>query len=111
MPFGPNAAIVPTLAGQKVTKAWPKPRAALKGTNLRGQTPICGFLRVPAVLGGFLRKAAVFCENLRLPNALFSKKRRESAEIRENLRESAFGFGLSPQVCPLKRALKIIPNC
>ena len=24
-------------------------RAALKGTNLRGQTPICGFLRVPAV--------------------------------------------------------------
>ena len=26
-------------------------RAALKGTNLRGQTPICGFLRVPALSG------------------------------------------------------------
>ena len=50
-------------------------RAALKGTNLRGQTPICGFLRVPAVFCGFLRKSAVFCENLRFPNALFSRKR------------------------------------
>ena len=36
----------------------------LKGTNLRGQTPICGFLRVPAV----------FCEDLRFPTALFSRK-------------------------------------
>ena len=50
-------------------------RAALKGTNLRGQTPICGFLRFPAVFCGFLRKSAFFCENLR---------------------ESAFWFGLSP---------------
>ena len=33
-------------------------RAALKGTNLRGQTPICGFLWVPAKICGFLRKAA-----------------------------------------------------
>ena len=48
-------------------------RAALKGTNLRGQTPICGFLRVPAVFCGFLRKSAVFCENLRFPNASFSR--------------------------------------
>ena len=65
-------------------------RAALKGTNLRGQTPICGFLRVPAVFCGFLRKSAVFCENLRFPNASFSRKRRVSAKISENLRESAF---------------------
>ena len=71
-------------------------RAALKGTNLRGQTPICGFLRVPAVFCGFLRKSAVFCENLRFPNALFSRKRRESAKISENQRKSAFGLGLSP---------------
>ena len=33
-------------------------RAALKGTNLRGQTPICNFLRVPAVFD-------VSCENQR----------------------------------------------
>ena len=33
-------------------------RAMLKGTNLRGQMPICGFLQVPAVLSGFLRKSA-----------------------------------------------------
>ena len=61
-------------------------RAALKGTNLRGQTPICGFLRVPAVMCGFLRQSAVFCENLRFPNALFSKKRQE---ICKNQRKSA----------------------
>ena len=71
-------------------------RAALKGTNLRGQMPICGFLRVPAKICCFLRQPAVFCENLRFPNALFSRKRRESAKISENLRQSAFGLGLSP---------------
>ena len=85
-------------------------RAALKGTNLRGQTPICGFLRVPAVFCGFLRKSAVFCENLRSPSASFSRKRRESAKISENLRKSAFGLGLSPQVRPVKRALSLRPN-
>ena len=67
-----------------------KTRAALKGTNLRGQTPICGFLRVAAKICGFLRKSAVFCENLRFPNALFSRKRRESAKICENLRWAQF---------------------
>ena len=72
------------------------PRAALKGTNLRGQTPICGFLRVPAVFCGFLRKSAVFCENLRFRNASFAGKRQESAKISENLRKSAFWLGLSP---------------
>ena len=77
-------------------KFCPCSRAALKGTNLRGQTPICGFLRVSAVFCGFLRKSAVFCENLRFPNASFSRKRRESAKISENLRKSAFGLGLSP---------------
>ena len=72
-------------------------RAALKGTNPRGRTPICGFLRVPAVSCGFLRKSAVFCENLRFPNALFSRKRRESAKISENLRlGSVVPLGLSP---------------
>ena len=71
-------------------------RATLNGTNLRGQTPICGFLRVPAVFGHFLRKPAVFCENLYFPNASFSGRRRESAKITENLRESAFGFYSSP---------------
>ena len=42
-----------------------------------------------------LRKSAVFCENLRFPNASFSRKRRESAKSSENLRKSAFGLGLS----------------
>ena len=74
----------------------PQIRAALKGTNLRGQTPICGFLRFPAKICGFLRKSAVSCENLRFPNALFSRKRGESAKICENLRKSEFGIGLSP---------------
>ena len=73
----------------------PENRAALKGTNLRGRTPICSFLRVPAVFCGFLRKSAVSCENLRFPNASFSRKRRESAKICENLQKSAFGLGLS----------------
>ena len=41
-------------------------RAAQKGTNLRGQTPICGFLRVPAVFCGFLRKSAVSCPKKKL---------------------------------------------
>ena len=65
----------------------------LKGTNLRGQTPICGFLRVPAVFCGSCENQRFFCENLRFPNALFSRKRRESAKICENQRKSAFGLG------------------
>ena len=40
-------------------------RAALKGTNLRGQPPICGFC-------GFLWLCAASCENRRFPNALLS---------------------------------------
>ena len=56
-----------------------KSRAALKGTNLRGQTPICGFLRVPAVFCSFLRKSAKICVWARFV----------------------------PSGCPLKRALKI----
>ena len=52
--------------------------------------------RVPAVFCSFLRKSAVFCENLRFPNPSFSRKRRESAKISENLRKSVFGLGLSP---------------
>ena len=69
--------------------------AALKGTNLRGQTPTCAFLR----------KSAVFCKNLHFPNALFFRKRRESARISENLRKSVFGLGLPPWVRPLERTL------
>ena len=61
-------------------------RAALKGTNLRGQTPICGFLRIPAV---FCRFSAVSCENQR-----FSAKSCASQMLcflgkGENLQESA----------------------
>ena len=33
-------------------------RALLKGTNPRGQTSICGFLRAPAKISGFLLKSA-----------------------------------------------------
>ena len=64
-------------------------RAALKGTNLRGQTPISGFLRVPAVFCGFLRKSAVFCENLRFPNALFSRKWRGNLQKSTKIYERA----------------------
>ena len=77
-------------------------RAALKkGTNasLRFSAGSCGFLRKSC------ENLRFPCENLRFPNALFSRGRRESAKICENLRKSAFGLGLSPQVCPLKRAL------
>ena len=68
-------------------------RAALKGTNPRGQTPICGFLRVPVLFYGFLRNSAVFCENLFVSQYFFSKKRQGSAKICENLRLGS--------VCPL----------
>ena len=44
--------------------------AALKGTNLRGQTPICGFLRAPACgFRQFPAEICGFCENLCFPNA------------------------------------------
>ena len=75
-------------------------KAALKGTNLRGRTPICGFLRVPAVFCGCLRQSVVFCENLRFPDALFSSKgenQRKSARICENPRLGS--------VCPLRFVL------
>ena len=42
-------------------------RAALKETNLRRQTQICGFLWVPAIFRKFLRKCAVFCGNRHFP--------------------------------------------
>ena len=63
------------LSGSLMSKEYPPPKAL--------RTPICGFLRVPAV----------FCENQRFPNALFSGKRREPARISENQRKSAFGLG------------------
>ena len=76
---GPFLSWVKSLGGslKDLSSPWP----ALKGTNLRGQTPICGFLRVAAVFCGFLRKSAFFFEKLRFPNASFSRKRRESAKI------------------------------
>ena len=83
--------------GPKILGGFPcfsQNRAALKGTNLRGRTPICGFLQVPAVFCGFLRKSAVSCANLRFSSALFSRKRRESARISENQRKGS--------VCPLR---------
>ena len=48
----------------------------LKGTNYMGQTGFCKILRFPAV----------FCEHLRLPNAVLSEKtekQQESAKISE----------------------------
>ena len=74
-----------------------KLRAVLKGTNLRGQTPICNFLRVPAV----------FCEHLR-----FSVKIRvsqcfvfqEKARISKNLQVCVWArfvpLGLGPLGAP-----------
>ena len=59
-------------------------RAALKGTNPRGQTPICGFLQVPAVFCGFQRKSAAFCENLRSQMLHFlgkGEKQQKSAKM------------------------------
>ena len=55
---------------------WLEVRSQAQAANLRGQTPIRGFLRAPAVLCGFLRKSPAF------PDALFSRRtRRESARI------------------------------
>ena len=65
-------------------------RAELKVTGIRWRTPICGFLRFSVKIFGFLRKSAVFCENLRSPNAWISKRRGESAKISGFLRKSAF---------------------
>ena len=66
----------------------PQYRAALKGTSLRGQTLICGFLR-------FLAKSVVFCGYLRFPNAWFSRKSENLQNLRESAK-SAFGLGLPP---------------
>ena len=91
VPFWP----LPILLTQNCVKEmFSQTWAALKGTNLRGQTPICNFLRVPAVFCSFLRKSTISCENLRFPNALFSRKSRESAKISENLHLDS--------VCPLR---------
>ena len=76
----------------------PKSRAALKGTNLRGQTPICGFLRVSC---GF---SAVSCENQQFSAKICvsqmlcflgkCENQQKSAKISENLRLGS--------VCPLR---------
>ena len=48
-------------------------RAALNGTNLRGQTPICGFLPVPAVSCGFFPEVLwPVCGLLELPSKKLS---------------------------------------
>ena len=70
------------------------PRAALKGTNLRGQTPICGFLRKSAVFCGFLRKSAVFCISQMLCFLRKGENLQESAKISEKLRLGS--------VCPFR---------
>ena len=62
-------------------------RAALKGTNLRGQTPICGFLRFPPKICRFL-----VSQMLRFPGK--GKNQRKCARICENLRLGS--------VCPLR---------
>ena len=76
-------------------------RATLKGTNPRGRTPICGFLRAPAVSCENQRFSTKICASHM--HALPSRKRRESAKISENLRLGS--------VCPLKRALTIGSGC
>ena len=68
--------------------------AALKGTNLRGQTPICGFLRVPAKICGFLQKSAKICVSQMLCFSGKGENLQKSAKICENLR--------SGSVCPLR---------
>ena len=57
--------------------------AALKGTNLRGRSPICGFLRVPAV----------FCEKICVSQRVRFLRKGEICKISELLRKSAFGLG------------------
>ena len=86
-----------TCSGQRQT------RATLKGTNLRGQTPICGFLRVfcgflrfPARICGFLRKSA-------LPKCFVIW---EKARICKNQRKSPKNLRLG-SVCPLR----FVPSC
>ena len=67
-------------------------RAAVKWTNLRGQMPICGFLRV----------SAVSCENLQfsvkvcVSQMLFSLGKARICKISENPCKSVFRLRLSP---------------
>ena len=56
-------------------------RAALKGTNLRGRTPICGFLRVPAVFCETQRFSAKICISQMLCFLLFPNICRRSGRI------------------------------
>ena len=74
-------------------------RAALTGTNLKVQTPICGFLRVPAVFCSSLQRSAVFCKI-----CVSDWQMLRFLGKSEILHRSAKRLGLSPQVRPLKRA-------
>ena len=69
-----------------------KTRAALTGTNLRGQTPICNFLRVPEVFCGFLRESAFLLRKSAFP------KQQKSARISVWARFLALGLSPYQQV-------------
>ena len=66
-------------------------RAKLKVADLRWRSPICGNLRFPAKICGFLRKSCAL-HMLEFPGE------------RVNLRNLRFGFSLSPQFRALQRA-------
>ena len=68
-------------------------RAARKGTNLKGQTPICNFPRVSCENLRFSAKIS-FSQVLCFPGIIEGENQRKSARIRENLRLGS--------VCPLR---------
>ena len=65
-------------------------RAALKGTNLRGQTPICGFLRVPAGFCDFF--SAKICVSQKLCFLGKGENLEKSAKLCERVRFVPLGF-------------------
>ena len=67
-------------------------RAALKRTNLRGQTPSCGFLQVLVVFCEDLRFSAKICVSQMLCFLAKRENLQKSAKFCENLR---LGLGLS----------------
>ena len=64
-------------------------RAMLEGTNLRGQTPICGFLRFPAKICGFF----FFFKNQCFPNAHYVPRLTPNLTSNQRVRVR---FGLGP---------------
>ena len=63
-------------------------------TNLRSSAGSCNFLRFPGSKG--TNTNLRFSAGSVFPNPYFSRKRRESAKISENQRNSALGLSWSP---------------